>query len=175
MLYLNLSLVTTTTPNPHTQAIIVTIWILAVISIVGAMFAPVILEQHFPDNSFIAGLFHATHRLFWGLGLAWVIFACVNECGGPVQWMLNLPHWQLPSRLCYCIYLLHMSVVTINRKLARTELYFNEYLVFEEAVGVFAITALLSIVWTLLFEIPFINLDVYVSTNQYAAKKEKEK
>lgn len=137
------------------------------------MLAPVFLTQYYPDNKTIAAMFHATHRLFWGVGLAWVIFACTNNQGGPVQWFLNLPHWQLPSRLCYCIYLLHMIMITINRKVTRTEIYFNKYLVLEEAIGVFAVTAMLSIPWTLLFEIPFISLDLSMKSTVINKKKEK--
>lgn len=127
------------------------------------MFAPVYLATWYPQNLLIAAIFHASHRILWAASLSWIIYACcTTNCSGPLGWFLGLPHWQLLSKLCYCIYLLHMTVITIQRRLARTEIYFHGGLVFQEAVGVFVTTALISVGWTLLFEMPFSNLDIFV-------------
>ncbi|CAB3384504.1 Hypothetical predicted protein [Cloeon dipterum] len=46
-------------------------------------------------------------RTVWGVGLAWIVIACVTKHGGVVAKVLEFPGWVPMSRLTYCAYLLN--------------------------------------------------------------------
>lgn len=56
------------------------------------------------------GLYDSLSRVAWAVALCYIIFACVNNCGGPVNWFLSHPLWQPISRISYAIYLVHFPV-----------------------------------------------------------------
>lgn len=59
------------------------------------------------------GLYDSLSRVAWAVALCYIIFACVNNYGGPVNRFLSHPLWQPISRLCYAIYLIHFPVVML--------------------------------------------------------------
>lgn len=59
------------------------------------------------------GVYDALSRVGWAIALCYIIFACNNGYGGPVNWFLGHPLWQPLSRLCYAIYIVHFTVVII--------------------------------------------------------------
>lgn len=72
------------------------------------------------------GLYDALSRVAWALALCYIIFACVHNSGGPVNWFLAHPLWQPISRLCYSIYLLHFPVIMVTMSTLKTSPYFTE-------------------------------------------------
>ncbi|XP_078666302.1 O-acyltransferase like protein-like [Branchiostoma floridae x Branchiostoma belcheri] len=54
------------------------------------------------------------HRTAWGVGLAWVVFACINGYGGIINTILSWKAWIPLSRLTYCAYLVHPIVILIT-------------------------------------------------------------
>lgn len=52
-------------------------------------------------------------RVAWPGAISYIIFACVHNYGGPVNWFLGHPFWQPLSRLSYTIYLVHFPVVML--------------------------------------------------------------
>ncbi|XP_041479403.1 nose resistant to fluoxetine protein 6-like [Lytechinus variegatus] len=60
-------------------------------------------------------------RLAWGIGIAWIIFACLNGYGGPIGVLLDWSFWIPMARLTYCAYLIHpilqYSAITYNKTL----------------------------------------------------------
>ncbi|XP_078685733.1 nose resistant to fluoxetine protein 6-like [Branchiostoma floridae x Branchiostoma belcheri] len=61
----------------------------------------------------VAILYLTVHRTAWGVGLAWVVFACVNGYGGIINTILSWKAWIPLSRLTYCAYLVHPMVIFI--------------------------------------------------------------
>jgi peptidoglycan/LPS O-acetylase OafA/YrhL len=60
-----------------------------------------------------ATLYNTFKRLVWALSLGWVIFACVKGYGGPVNDFLSWSVFAPLSRLTYCSFLFHMSIIYI--------------------------------------------------------------
>ncbi|XP_065347195.1 nose resistant to fluoxetine protein 6-like [Cloeon dipterum] len=68
-------------------------------------------EDYVPDP-IAAGFYAGLHKLGWSLGLAWIVFACANGLGGPVNAILSWRHFQPLSALTYSAYLTHLVVIT---------------------------------------------------------------
>lgn len=66
-------------------------------------------------------------RPSWALALSWVIFACIFGYGGPVDWFLSLPVFQIVSRLTYSMYIVHLTIIVIVLSNTKTPLYFNNF------------------------------------------------
>ncbi|XP_063630737.1 O-acyltransferase like protein-like [Cydia splendana] len=47
----------------------------------------------------------ALARTCWALALGWLIFACTQGYGGPVNWFLSLRLWRFVARVSYAMYL----------------------------------------------------------------------
>lgn len=100
---------------------------------------------------------HAVCRNLWAIGVALQVFACMNGAGGFVNQFLSSSYWQPFVRLTYSWYLLHIPVKTIAKAINRYPEYFSPYLCLITELGVFLIVVLVSVPWTLLFEMPFLN------------------
>lgn len=79
------------------------------------------------------GLYDALSRVTWAIAVCYVIFACVHNHGGVVNWFLGHPLWQPISRLSYSIYLTHLITIMAIMAPVKTSLYFSEF----TAVSVF--------------------------------------
>nr|CAB3264544.1 nose resistant to fluoxetine protein 6-like [Phallusia mammillata] len=58
-----------------------------------------------------AAFYNAMARPMWCVGLAWVVIACSNGRGGPVNTFLSWKGFIPLSRLTYCAYLLHPLII----------------------------------------------------------------
>lgn len=72
------------------------------------------------------GLYDSLSRVAWSIALCYIIFACVHNSGGVVNWYLSHPLWQPISRVCYAIYLLHFFVISSALGPMKTPSYFSE-------------------------------------------------
>merc|ERR1712127_711595 len=57
------------------------------------------------------GAFFSLSRLTWGFGISWIIFACHYGYGGPVNSFLSIKAFVPITRLCYCAYLIHPTIM----------------------------------------------------------------
>jgi peptidoglycan/LPS O-acetylase OafA/YrhL len=74
-------------------------------------------------------LFYGLYRPLWCFSLAWLIYSCYHGYGGPVNWFLSLPVFQIGARLSYCMYLLHAVIQMYWVGLIRTPFYWGDYMV----------------------------------------------
>lgn len=72
------------------------------------------------------GLYDAFGRVSWAIALCYIIFACINKYGGPINWFLSHSLWQPLSRICYAVYLLHFPVILVTTASMKTTPYFSE-------------------------------------------------
>jgi peptidoglycan/LPS O-acetylase OafA/YrhL len=107
-------------------------------------------------------LFYGLYRPLWCFSLAWLIYSCYHGYGGPVNWFLSLPVFQIGARLSYCMYLLHAVIQMYWVGLIRTPFYWGDYMVFYIWCGHFVVTMVLSAVWCLAFESPMITIEKYL-------------
>nr|XP_019546423.2 nose resistant to fluoxetine protein 6-like [Aedes albopictus] len=129
-----------------------------VICIVGAHY----VNQPYPNAhaQIFDALYESLKHVLWAAGVGWIIFACTNGYGGPVNSVLSLPIWQPLGRLSYCLYLLHLPMQTVLTASTRTVRYFSDLRAIHTFWGDFSLTLLAAVGWTLCFEIPFANLDM---------------
>lgn len=62
-------------------------------------------------NRWSHSLFLAFIRTTWSLGISGIILACVTGYGGPVNTFLSCTFFYFVSKLSYCIYLIHYSLI----------------------------------------------------------------
>lgn len=105
------------------------------------------------------GLYDASGRVIWSIALCYIIFACVQNSGGPINWFLSHPLWQPFSRLCYSIYLLHFPVVMVTMASMKTSPYFSELIAFHAFIGNYTLTVFVSLIATLAFESPIVIIE----------------
>ncbi|XP_062550333.1 nose resistant to fluoxetine protein 6-like [Armigeres subalbatus] len=139
-------------------------WTLSMVALVG-----IIVGTHYVNQP-VAGthpqiydaLFESLKHVVWACGVAWIIFACANGYGGPVNSVLSLRVWQPLGKLSYCLYLLHLPMQTVLTASTRTVRSFSDFRAIHTFWGEFCLTVLAAVVWTLCFEIPFGNLDALI-------------
>lgn len=73
-----------------------------------------------------SAFYESISRVSWAAALAWLVFACNNGLGGPVNWFLSLSAWQPFSRLSYTIYLVHLPVQLVLAAQVRTGTFFSD-------------------------------------------------
>lgn len=87
-------------------------WIFSLASMVVVIVGAYPLAQwDYRPSDLTFGLYDSLSRIAWAAALCYIIFACVNNYGGPIDWFLGHPLWQPISRLSYSIYLVHFSVM----------------------------------------------------------------
>lgn len=116
-------------------------------------------------------LYLAFSRPAWALGVALMCGLCFCGRGGFVSWVLTRPSWTTPSRLTYCAYLTHPSVLTIMygwRENAVTLTWVELSVTYMGVVvGTFAGATALH----LLVEAPFRNLESWARRSLSAGEK----
>ncbi|KAK9872845.1 hypothetical protein WA026_019632 [Henosepilachna vigintioctopunctata] len=106
------------------------------------------------DNGVIDGFFFALNRTIWSCGIALLIILCATGKGGPVNWFLSFPIFQLITKLSYSIYLIHYIVINIGNLSSRDTIAFTDMNALLQFFAYSAITILLSVVYCLIFEHP---------------------
>lgn len=101
---------------------------------------------------------HSTFRHAWSFAVCLLIFACYNDAGGIVNQFLSLKCWQPFAKLTYTWYIIHYPLKTIAKVLSRYPEYFSPFLSTIFALGILLLTVILSVPWTLVFEMPFLHL-----------------
>ncbi|XP_032515547.2 O-acyltransferase like protein-like [Danaus plexippus] len=110
------------------------------------------------DNQIVKDLFQSFLRPFWAAGLGWIIYACYNGYAGPINWLLSLNLWKIPSRISYAMYLSHLSLILVIYSNALQPLYFSVQRVMFDAMGFIAIALVTSFLITIFVDLPFSNL-----------------
>ena len=62
------------------------------------------------EHTFYSSLSHVA----WALVVSWIIYACVNDYGGMINWLLSFPAWKPFARLSYSIYIVHFPLLIMR-------------------------------------------------------------
>ncbi|XP_020810588.1 nose resistant to fluoxetine protein 6-like [Drosophila serrata] len=143
------------------KTIVWTGWILSLAMIFTSIFAlyPAAQWSAPPLSTLAESLYYTLTRLAWPLAICWIIFACMQGYGGPVNSFLSSPLWQPLSRLSYSIYIWHMFVQEVNSRNVRTNTYFSNYSAMEHFWFDLGFTVLLSYYFYLIIEAPLCGFD----------------
>ncbi|XP_049288164.1 nose resistant to fluoxetine protein 6-like [Anopheles funestus] len=107
----------------------------------------------------VDAIYESLSRVSWATAVGWIVFACVNGYGGPINDFLGATVWQPLGRLSYAIYLLHLPIQTMLAGFARVPYYFTDLLAVYQFWGDIGFTLTVALLWTLLFESPIIGLE----------------
>lgn len=86
--------------------------------------------MHFADYEYTtleSAFYLAFHRVGWGLGLAWIVFACVHGYGGPVNTFLCWSVFQPLGKLTYCTFLVHLAIQFYRIGIMRSNIFGSDY------------------------------------------------
>lgn len=96
-------------------------------------------------NRLQESLYLSCWRSVWSLGIAWIIWACVNGYGGnlakktiiifyfkkiivgPINYLLSFPSYQILGRLTYATFLVHMGTQTLMHGAAKSAGFFSDF------------------------------------------------
>lgn len=103
--------------------------------------------------------YEASHRQVWAIFVAWTIFSCQRGFSSTLNRFLSAACFQFTSKLSYCVYLLHLPLRNIYISLTRFPLYYEPITRFYETMSLVLVSMAFAFVWSLLFELPWANLE----------------
>ncbi|XP_011672918.2 O-acyltransferase like protein [Strongylocentrotus purpuratus] len=106
-----------------------------------------------------AAIYLTFFRLGWGVGICWIIFACLQGYGGPVGVFLEWSFWIPLARLSYCIYLVHPIVMYSVLLTQQTLFHFTYVSIAYLYVGNVVFSCAAALVLSLLVEGPIMGLE----------------
>ncbi|CAH1779655.1 unnamed protein product [Owenia fusiformis] len=105
-------------------------------------------------------MFLSTQRQMTAVGIAWIAFACITGYGGYINTLFSWKGWIPLSRLTYTGYLIHPYLQVYYNY---SKMFLQYMRVWPEMVYMFCAYIMLtigaSIILTLVFEMPFLNLE----------------
>ncbi|GIX82805.1 nose resistant to fluoxetine protein 6 [Caerostris extrusa] len=112
---------------------------------------------------YISVAYATCSRAVWSLGIAWLVVTCYAGYGGIVNTILSW-HGFIPlSRLSYLAYLIHPLLMYLYASYVRSPFYFSQYVVVYLYFGHLCVTFGLAFIFSLTFELPFLNLEKIIS------------
>ncbi|XP_063985801.1 nose resistant to fluoxetine protein 6-like [Diachasmimorpha longicaudata] len=105
-----------------------------------------------------AVVFVALFRTVWSIGIAWIVFACVNNYGGIINSLLSLKAWLPGSKLTYCAYLLNPLIIQSYFLIGEVTLHVDFIPNLVLFLGFTGTVFILSYIHSLLFEMPYMSL-----------------
>ncbi|KAJ8922576.1 hypothetical protein NQ315_007606 [Exocentrus adspersus] len=119
-------------------------------------------------------VYNALMRPAWCIGMSWITYSSYHGEGGFIGWILSRPIFQVVGRLTYCIYLVHMTVISYYVGTMRNKLYFSDYIAFYQNTGHYVVSVIVAVFWTLAFESPLIIVEKYLLGGAQKPKETKE-
>nr|XP_050859870.1 nose resistant to fluoxetine protein 6-like isoform X1 [Vespula vulgaris]XP_050859871.1 nose resistant to fluoxetine protein 6-like isoform X1 [Vespula vulgaris]XP_050859872.1 nose resistant to fluoxetine protein 6-like isoform X1 [Vespula vulgaris]XP_050859873.1 nose resistant to fluoxetine protein 6-like isoform X1 [Vespula vulgaris]XP_050859874.1 nose resistant to fluoxetine protein 6-like isoform X1 [Vespula vulgaris]XP_050859875.1 nose resistant to fluoxetine protein 6-like isoform X1 len=105
-----------------------------------------------------AAFYVALNRTVWGVGLAWLLIACVTNHGGIVNKILSFKGWIPFSRLTYSTYLLNPIIINSIYLHSETSVHVDFLSNSALFLGNFVISYVCAYAFTMMFETPYILL-----------------
>lgn len=106
------------------------------------------------SSPFEFGLFEPLSRITWSISVCYMIFACIHDSGGVVNWFLSLSIFQPFSKLSYGIYLNHCYLMTVTMVSLKIPPYFDELSAFQNYLSILMLATIVAIPLVLAFELP---------------------
>lgn len=101
-------------------------WIISMSFMITILFANHLMLpiQNF-TTLFSFGLYESVSRVAWPIAISYIIFICLRNNGGLVNWFLSHPFWQPISNLSYAIYLVHYPIIIMFQAAMKSVQYFD--------------------------------------------------
>lgn len=141
------------------SALVVLFWCLAAVCNLSVVYGLYNVSRgHYLSRS-VNALYASVHRTAWGVGVAWVILACVTGNGGLVNAVLSLKVMQPLSRLTYAAYLVHPIVQFWYILNLKVPLFMSDITMVYLFLGHLVLSYICAFVFSIMFEAPMINLE----------------
>ncbi|KAL5012245.1 hypothetical protein ScPMuIL_010796 [Solemya velum] len=127
--------------------------------------------QGSPMDSVTAAIYNALHRSVWAFGVAWLIFSCATGHGGIINSFLSWGAFIPLSRLTYCAYLVHPTVLSFYGATKRNNFFYTDYDYVYHFLGTLVISLLCAFVLSIAFEAPMLGLEKALVTPHIKHKK----
>ena len=98
-------------------------------------------------------------RFAWGVGLAFVVFACHNGYGGVINTFLSMKFWIPLSRLTFTAYLVHPIVLSVVFGSAREPVHYTDITLAVYAVGAVTLSYGAAAIVAVCVEFPLANVE----------------
>ncbi|RWS23795.1 Nose resistant to fluoxetine protein 6-like protein, partial [Leptotrombidium deliense] len=102
-------------------------WIVASVLLITSLHTSYYWNLGNTSSKFVAALHDSTNRIFWSLGIAWVIYACSSGYGGLINRFLSCSAFVPLARLTFMVYLTHMWLVWCYMATRRDLLHTSTY------------------------------------------------
>ncbi|CAG9762946.1 unnamed protein product [Ceutorhynchus assimilis] len=135
----------------------ISMWLLSLITLFACTI--VLNEVKIQTDSQLSRALLVLVKPFWCLGLGFILYSCSHGYGGVVNWCLTAGWMQVVSRLTFCMYILHLPVIMLWVVSKRGRDHFSDYTMFYYFCGHLIVTMIVSAIWTLMFESPFIAIE----------------
>ncbi|KXJ73197.1 hypothetical protein RP20_CCG016319 [Aedes albopictus] len=119
------------------------------------------------DFSYVIDAFYEPlSRSVFAVCVMWIILACVNGKGGLLDEFLGASIWQPISRLSFTMYLLHVLLLMMASVAPdKTGAYFSVINLFYWIWGTIGLTTSVTLLWSAIFELPFVTLSKLLLRN----------
>ncbi|XP_018407450.1 PREDICTED: nose resistant to fluoxetine protein 6-like [Cyphomyrmex costatus] len=135
-------------------------WLLAIMAGLSVIFGP---RNMYSDihvyNRLEASFYAGFHRQGFALSVSWIIFCCTHGYAGPINYLLSWSGWIPFSKLTYCAYLCHYLFILSHVGAVRTTGNLTQMNVIRTFFANLMLTMIISVLWSLCFEMPFMALD----------------
>lgn len=139
-------------------------------AIVYGLYGPI--KQDNPLSNDVSALYNATHRTMWGICICWVIIACATGNGGYINTLLSWKGLIPLSRLTYCAYLVHPSIMYLYYNSIRKQTELTDLTCIYLFFGHLVLSYMVAFVSSLAFESPMMGLEKVIFGGK-ASKKPK--
>ncbi|KAF6211749.1 hypothetical protein GE061_012264 [Apolygus lucorum] len=120
------------------------------------------LDYDYEKYKLYSAFYIGFYRLFWAIGLFWIILACDNGWGGPVDGILSWEVFGPLGKLTFCIYLIHVGVMLVDVASIRNTIYYSDFFEVHSFLGDMVLCVVVAAVFSLLFEAPLMTLEKLV-------------
>lgn len=110
------------------------------------------------SGKLVNAFYSSTHRTFWALGLAWLVYACGVGQGGIIGYFLSWRGFLPFSRLTFSVYLVHPWLIWIYMANVRYIVPATHYTGFYIFLAHWILSYAVALILTLLVEAPLVQL-----------------
>ncbi|XP_028047408.1 nose resistant to fluoxetine protein 6 isoform X2 [Monomorium pharaonis] len=135
-------------------------WLIAIMMGFAVIFGPRSMYfDTYTYNRVMASLYASLHRQGFAILVSWIIFCCMHGYAGPINYLLSWRGWIPLSKLTYCAYLSHYLFILSHVGAVRTTGNLTQMNVLRAFFANLVFTMIISVLWSLCFEMPFMTID----------------